>query len=175
MLAPSDTDNPKVDGLQCGLLSAFGGFFERGFRAHDYQLGRRNCQKLLRDHFRLSALNPVIAAGFEKLSATSRAAVGAVFDPQQHGTFPIIPLCGTAVSEVPAPPRATITSVRVGHILNWIVDRLHVVPKPLLESALGTGIENWAARNAVDTLISTWGKAKLRDLLNNELKDVISG
>jgi hypothetical protein len=79
------------------------------------------------------------------------------------------------VPEVPAPARATIPSARVGHILNWIVDRLHAVAKPLLESVLGTGIESWAARNAVDTLISTWGKARLRDLLNNELKDVISG
>jgi hypothetical protein len=175
VLAPSDTDNPEGDALQCGLLSAFGGFFERGFRAHDYQLGRRNCQKLLRDHFRLSALNPVIAAGLEKLPAARRAAVTADFDPHQHGTIPIIPLCGTAVPEVPAPARATIPSARVGHILNWIVDRLHAVAKPLLESVLGTGIESWAARNAVDTLISTWGKARLRDLLNNELKDVISG
>jgi predicted acylesterase/phospholipase RssA len=175
VLAPSDADNPKQDALQCGLLSAFGGFFERGFRAHDYQLGRRNCQKFLRDHFRLSALNPVISEGLNRLVAADRASVIAAFDPRQHGTIPIIPLCGTAVAEVQAPSLATITSARVGHILNWIVDRLHAVAKPLLESAIGSGIENWAARSAVDTLISTWGKAKLRDLLKDELKDVIAG
>ncbi len=44
VLAPSDAENPTKPALQCGLLGAFGGFFERGFRAHDYQLGRRNCQ-----------------------------------------------------------------------------------------------------------------------------------
>ena len=51
VLAPSDAGLPDKEALQCGLLSAFGGFFERGFRAHDYQLGRRNCQKLLRAAF----------------------------------------------------------------------------------------------------------------------------
>jgi hypothetical protein len=117
----------------------------------------------------------VIAEGLNKLAAADRASVITTFDPQQHGTLPIIPLCGTADAEVQAPSRATISSARVGHVLNWIVDRLHAVSKPLLESAMGSGFENWAARSAADTLISTWGKAKLKDLLNEELKDVISG
>jgi hypothetical protein len=38
---------------------------------------------------------------------------------------------------------------------------------------LGAGFECLAAKSAVDTIISTWGKAKLRDLLQKELKDVI--
>lgn len=175
VLAPSDADNPNQDALQCGVLSAFGGFFERGFRAHDYQLGRRNCQKFLRDSFRLSITNPIIATGLNKLSAADRASVNGAFDPHQQHSIPIIPLCGSAVLEVPVPARATITSARVGHILNWIVDRLHGVAKPLLEDAIGSGVESWAARAAVDILIATWGKAKLRDLLQKELAGVISG
>ena len=173
VMAPSDSDYPNLDALQCGLLSAFGGFFERGFRAHDYQLGRRNCQKFLTDHFRLSMNNPIITAGLDKLDAATRAAVVATFDPHGSGFMPIIPLCGSAVAEVPAPARATITSARVGHILNWIVDRLHAVTKPLVESTVGEGFDGWAARSAIDTLISTWGKAKLKDLLQQELADVI--
>jgi len=165
----------RTAALQCGLLGAFGGFFERGFRAHDYQLGRRNCQKFLRDHFRLSTANPIIESGLNKLDSAARSAVLHNFDPQQRGSLPLIPLCGTAIQEVPEPVRATITSARVGHVVHWIVDRLHAVAKPLLESAIGTGFENWAARSAVDTLISTWGKAKLKDVLQKELADVISG
>lgn len=172
VLAPSDTDVPQQNALQCGLLSAFGGFFERGFRAHDYQLGRRNCQKFLRDHFHLSTTNLIITAG---LNAVSRDAVIATFDPHKRGFLPIIPLCGSAVAEVPAPTRATITQARVNHILNWIVDRLHAVSKPLIESTMGTGFDCWAARSAADTLISTWGKAKLKKLLQNQLGNLISG
>jgi len=174
VLAPSDFEHPDKAALQCSLLGAFGGFFERGFRAHDYQLGRRNCQKFLRDHFRLAVNNPIISAGLNKLTAESRSAAMSSFDPQQDQTLPIVPLCGTAVPEVPAPIPATITQARVNHVLNWSVDRLHAVAKPLLESVLGSGFENFTARQVVDGLISTWGKAKLKEYFQNNLKDVIS-
>ena len=173
VLAPSDTDNPNLNALQCGLLGAFGGFFERGFRAHDYQLGRRNCQKFLKDDFRLAATNPIIASGLDKIDAAGRAAVIKAFDPGNSGYIPIIPVCGTAVAEVAAPARATITSSRVDEILDSIVERLRAVTKPLLESAIGSGVKDFAARVAIDGIISTWGKAKLEDLLQKELKEVI--
>ncbi len=175
VLAPSDSDNPDQAALQCGLLGAFGGFFERGFRAHDYQLGRRNCQKFLRDCFRLSQDNPIMQGGLARLDAATGAAVIANFDPQNDKTLPILPLCGTAVAEVQAPARATITSARVAQILNWIVNRLHAVAKPLIESSLGGGVDGFGARAAADTLIATWGKAKIKNYLQSALKDVISG
>jgi hypothetical protein len=175
VLAPSDTDNPNDDALQCALLGAFGGFFERGFRAHDYQLGRRNCQKFLKDHFRLATKNPIIARGLGKFDAAGRAAVIKAFDPENTGYIPIIPVCGTAVAEVVAPARATISASRVDEILDSIVGRLRAVTKRLLESAIGAGLEDLAARTAIDGIISTWGKAKLRDLLQQELKEVIEG
>jgi hypothetical protein len=156
------------------LLGAFGGFFERGFRAHDYQLGRRNCQKFLSDHFRLSIDNPIVDAGLKGFDAATRKTVLDKFDPQQLNSIPLIPLCGTASAQVPAPDRAAITSARVGHVLNWIVDRMHSVAKPLLETAIGPGFESWAARAALDTLISTWGRAQLKEVLQKELNDVIS-
>jgi hypothetical protein len=156
-------------------LSAFGGFFERGFRAHDYQLGRRNCQKFLRDYFRLSIDNPIVGAGLNRLDPATRATVVERFDPQRLNSIPIIPLCGSAVAEVPVPARATISAARVSHILDWIVARLRAVAKPLLESAIGPGWKDVAALSAVDILISTWGKAKLKELIEKELRDVISG
>jgi predicted acylesterase/phospholipase RssA len=174
VLAPSDFDNPNDNALQCAVLGAFGGFFERGFRAHDYQLGRRNCQKFLMDHFRLARSNPIIQSGLSRFDDAGKVAVTQAFDPQNRGSLPIIPLCGTAVAEVPESLRATISQARVGHILNWIVDRLHAVSKPVLESAIGPGFEGWAARSAVDTLISTWGKSKLKEVLQRELKGVIA-
>lgn len=173
VLAPSDTDHPNEDALQCALLQAFGGFFERGFRAHDYQLGRRNCQKFLLDHFHIAVNNPIMIAGLARYDAAARQAVITAFDPQGTGFLPIIPLCGTAVAEVPAAPRATITSARVADILNWIVNRLKAVAKPIIGSALGTGIGGDAARDAADILISTLVKAKLKVLLQKELGDLI--
>src|SRR5271170_8024857 len=104
VLAPSDSDNPGEDALQCGLLSAFGGFFERGFRAHDYQLGRRNCQKFLRDTFRLSVDNPIIAEGLKDLNDPDTVVGDFKTDPTETiPTLPIIPLCGSVAPEVSAP------------------------------------------------------------------------
>lgn len=174
ILAPSDAENPTKPALQCGLLGAFGGFFERGFRAHDYQLGRRNCQKFLRDYFRLSIANPIMAAGLHKLDPTTRSSVVQSFDPRQLGSIPLIPLCGTAVPDVPPPARATIRSARVAQIVDRMVDRLHAIARPLLESSIGTGLDCWAAQTAAKTLIATWGKAKLNAVLQKELADVIS-
>lgn len=37
--------------ISCGSLDGFGGFFSRGFREHDFELGRRNCQSFLRNYF----------------------------------------------------------------------------------------------------------------------------
>ncbi len=174
VLAPSDADHPNTDALQCGLLSAFGGFFERGFRLHDYQLGRRNCQKFLRDHFQLAVTNPILASGLNRHTAAGREAVRARFDRGRKGWLPIIPLCGSAEREVPTPELATITSARVGHIVNWIVDRLHAISKPLLSGVIDSDLEAWAARSALDTLISTWGRRKINSYIRQALSGVIA-
>jgi hypothetical protein len=173
VLAPSDPDHPGEDALQCGLLSAFGGFFERGFRAHDYQLGRRNCQKFLLDTFRLSVDNPIITKGLAKLA--NPGAVTGDFANNQPGTLPIIPLCGSAVAEVLAPDRATISTARVDQIVDWVVDRMQGVVGAMLEPLLGSGAKDFLLRKTVDGLISSFGKGKIREALNKELSGVISG
>ena len=174
VLAPSNPDDAKHEALQCSLLGAFGGFFEREFRAHDYQLGRRNCQKFLKDCFRLSQSNPIIKAGLDQLDAASRDAAVKAFDPEGKGRLPIIPLCGSAVAEVSQPARATITQTRVDQIIGWVVARMHAVAKRMIEKAI-SGPQGLAAHQGADIIISTIGKAKVRSYLQNALSDVIAG
>jgi hypothetical protein len=176
VLAPSDSDNPHEDALQCGLLGAFGGFFERGFRARDYQLGRRNCQKFLLDHFRLADTNPIIKAGLDKLDAATRTAVEQKYKQSRDGnvTFPIIPLCGTTEPEVAAPARATITQARVDQITGWVVARMHAVAKRMIEKAMGSGPEAFVAERGADIVISMIGKEKVTKFLQQKLQGVIA-
>src|SRR6516162_478531 len=80
--------------IACGLLGGFGGFLDEKFRAHDFQLGRRNCQAFLRSTFGLSADSDIVASlrgqnEFE-LSATP-------------GKYAIIPRLGDALPEVALP------------------------------------------------------------------------
>jgi hypothetical protein len=50
-------DGDHLSPLACGSVRAFGGFLHQIFRHHDYILGRRNCQKFLKDYFVLSLSN----------------------------------------------------------------------------------------------------------------------
>ncbi len=112
MIAPSDTTLPAgAPALQCGALGAFGGFFERGYRAHDYALGRRNCQQFLRVQFILPQGNPVIAPGLDP-AGKAVAAFGidppnTTVEPQDQRWIPLIPLCGNSRSGG-SPTRARI-------------------------------------------------------------------
>jgi hypothetical protein len=82
---------PERFTIASGLLGGFGGFLDELFRAHDFQLGRRNCQQFLRQSFLVPGDNVVLGAG------------------QAEPMLPIIPLFGEAVPDVPLPywPRMT--------------------------------------------------------------------
>ncbi len=174
VIAPSKATNPGEDALQCGLLGAFGGFFERGFRAHDYQLGRRNCQNFLRKHFRLALDNPIIQAGLRQFSEQERDAIFAQYGDPSDNSLPIIPLYGTALDVIERPIPAKMSKARIKLILTWIVKRARRVAKPFIQEIFGHGIGSLAARLAAFSLLSTIGKAKLRGFLNKALKEVTS-
>jgi hypothetical protein len=136
--AANPQDQPPA--LQCASLGAFGGFFERGYRAHDYALGRRNCQKFLRDHFVLPADNILIKDGLLKdpqqlIALFGRpplgnyaGGAGPSTPPAGNSWIPVIPLCSAAVrTEVPPPPRAKITPDKIDLIVNLIGKRVEAV------------------------------------------------
>ena len=94
--------------IACGGLAGFGGFFSRDFREDDYQLGRRNAQKFLRDTFALHENNPI----FADWTAEQKQALGVT---REKGRFlPIIALLGDCTLEVHEPtwPAGTMTSER---------------------------------------------------------------
>jgi hypothetical protein len=134
--------NPEAQSpaLQCASLGAFGGFFEKEFRAHDYVLGRRNCQKFLLDHFVLPEDNLVIKSGIQEthrqeiLTRFGRSALGAyaaspIVDPNlQKRWIPIIPLCSESVLK-PVPPRnrTIISDVKLRLIVKLIGKRVRAI------------------------------------------------
>lgn len=77
-------------------LFAFGGFLDEQFREYDFQLGRRNCQRFLQEHFTLDRANPVFDPNAE-------AHYKAIEDPENPfgSEWPVIPLVGSAAQEVP--------------------------------------------------------------------------
>jgi predicted acylesterase/phospholipase RssA len=158
-------DQPTA--LQCATLGAFGGFFCRAFRAHDYALGRRNCQKFLRDYFVLPTDNVIVTASLDLLDTAKRAAVIEKFRRPAPGKYwesgteivqgggtlpavqrnvdrewlPIIPLCGSAVEEVPHPVREKISGSDVDRIVGLVSKRLCT-----LGNTIVSGVEDLALR-----------------------------
>jgi hypothetical protein len=131
---PNEEENAKYP-IASGFLGGFGGFFSKKFRKHDFQLGRRNCQRFLQKHFAIPAekaqQNDVFADTNYKSFLFER-------DKKQH--IPIIPLVGTAKKEVEPIPWEDIkistwdlyelrdgissrTSVVINRLLNQNLDR----------------------------------------------------
>ncbi len=144
VIAPSDPGQKQGNALQCASLGAFGGFMERSFRAHDFLLGRHNCQKFLKTYFCLPIGNPIISAGqteagvyspkIEALFADDPPP-GVTVPPQGKVWMPVIPLVGSAATPVPNPTRGTISRDAVGAIADQVLGRINAIKDPLLDGA----------------------------------------
>lgn len=85
LIAPiryTETGAKARNAIASGFLAGFGGFLAREFREHDYQLGRRNCQRFLQRYFTLS-----------EEEATKRG--WTIYSEYLvEGEYPIIPIVG---------------------------------------------------------------------------------
>jgi hypothetical protein len=117
-----DSSDPAEDvplerfAMACGLLGGFGGFLHEEFRAHDFQLGRRNCQQFLRSAFLLPADNVI---------------VGRSDGPAQQ---PVIPLVGSAADPIPLPKWPRIKQCDFDAISNRAAARIDRILPHLIEA-----------------------------------------
>jgi hypothetical protein len=187
IIAPSDDDlrrkhlaepSKTPPALQCAALSAFGGFFERGFRAHDFALGRRNCQKFLMDHFLLPQDNVIIAPSLPSDPAGRAALIAkygrpdptpGVHDPNARLWLPIVPTCSTHLREpIPEVPRFQMREAKLNIIVDLIFKRFRAVISKLIAPA------PWALRTFLSPgpmIISTLAKGALKRALVKQLGD----
>ncbi|MDB5135458.1 MAG: patatin-like phospholipase family protein [Mucilaginibacter sp.] len=79
--------------IACGALSGFSGFMNKGFRVHDYFLGRYNCKIFLRDYFTVPAgalaNNPIFKDGYANVDQTK-------FKSTKDDSYQIIPVFADA-------------------------------------------------------------------------------
>lgn len=179
LIAPSDNSVPAdTPALQCASLGAFGGFFEREFRAHDFMLGRRNCQQFLRTQFVLPDANPLVKEGVAGLGDRRKAFQ--VPPPQGSGVqgdewYPLIPLCTEALREkLPAPPRRKLGAAKLRKIVDLIYERGRVVVP-----ALAKQIPSFPVRTGIDfaeDVIGLFGlgKPQLTEFLKTQLGDSVA-
>jgi hypothetical protein len=175
VIAPVDEKAvAPMHALQSGSLGAFGGFLHRGFRERDYQLGRRNCQRFLKEHFVLPIENPLMAQG---LGASREALINefsakdpnAPSPPNVHTAawMPIIPLCGTAKVEVTYPVRSKIPNDDLDDTVAAAVSRLIAVAAQI---AKGNGFAAWFFGIEVRIALRVKGRSWLKQKIVAELK-----
>jgi hypothetical protein len=192
VIAPSDAElieeykgkkqKEQPAALQCAVFGAFGGFFHRGFRAHDYALGRRNCQKFLLDSFVLPKSNVIMKAALEGMDPATCQTVLDNFKRSDPGNYaedsplrseeewlPIIPLCSKTVSdEIPHIRRVKMTKAEVNQIVDGVLQRykalilifLSMIPSMKLRVFLRIGqpvIRFFAKKPLTDSLIKNLG------------------
>jgi hypothetical protein len=68
LIAPARDGKPGGESnLASSGLAGFAGFLHEQFRMHDFQLGRINCQRFLRDHFFVHIDNPIMRPWVERV------------------------------------------------------------------------------------------------------------
>lgn len=133
MVFPSrDKENGDKDPypISCGSLDGFGGFFSRGFREHDFKLGRKNCQSFLRNYFCL----PLSKAGADSVFADwdeEDERHKRFYSPDGNG-YPIVPDMDfdrrrATNEEFPTPKRERIKAEEILQLDDQIQVRLREV------------------------------------------------
>ncbi|ATQ69432.1 MULTISPECIES: patatin-like phospholipase family protein [Methylosinus] len=122
---------PQRYGIASGLLGGFGGFVARAFRDHDYQLGRRNCQKFLLTAFAVPADHPIVTSWPPQVDKQALEALPEESDPAGSASYCLVPLYGSAKETVELPPWPRITQADLDRLMERIGARFDRVA-PLL-------------------------------------------
>jgi hypothetical protein len=157
LVAPkrSDQDDPMSSKpLATALLGGFGGFLDRSFREHDYQLGRRNCQQFLQEHFAVGLNNPIAVAA-------QAAAVNQQFD-KNHQHVRVIPLFGTAYPPIDLPEWPRIDYARLQAIETRIRGRADAVVSELAREKSGS----FSLRMAIKALWASFVRSRALDWIH---------
>ncbi|MDA4846244.1 patatin-like phospholipase family protein [Hoeflea poritis] len=138
LIAPSrkffvgDEEFEAAEPLATGVFNAFGGFLTSKFPEHDYQLGRRNCQKFLREHFRVSAENEVVKSWPE--GCEDRHTISGE-DGKRYRV--LIPLFGSANVPIPAPVWPHVTCEDVDNFMEAVRKRGNALVRTIAKTELG--------------------------------------
>lgn len=148
--------------LAGGSVGGLGDFLAREFRAHDFQLGRRNCQQFLRDVFALPERevdeNPLLGPGWTRearqLHRFARGEDGRRRPPGSGpaagdvACLPIVPLCGTAAREVLQMDWPRYDPARLDALRSQLEERTHAVIRCLIDRNITGRLQRLVLRGA---------------------------
>jgi hypothetical protein len=123
--------------IACGSLGGFGGFIDRSLRAHDFFLGRQNCQSFLRQYFVLPADATIFSDTYRNRFPASEWNKK-VKVPDGNGgmkeiaVLPVLPLVGDAAVPVMPPKYPNVSRERVNAVMEAVERRYEAVTERTL-------------------------------------------
>ena len=161
LIAPRRYEEGKAQqyAIACGLLGGFGGFLSERFRAHDYQLGRYNCQRFLREYFALPNHYLIVQQGYKCLKESTHE--GFSCSPGGVASRPLIPLLGAAASEIEALPWPRVLRSEVEEMVTRAMARANALVPQLLRQQMSAP----AMKGLVRLAWSFWGKGGVEKLI----------
>jgi hypothetical protein len=162
--------------LACGLLGGFSGFLSQLFREHDYQLGRRNCQRFLTNHFGLPWTHPICRQ--YGLSARSQSRLDAEYGfdagrAEKRGSrqrlFPLIPVQPQLRQEIQVVRKAADQGP-LAELVDRSLDRMKSIARALLQDHNSRRVSDFAFLTAWPLM-----RVKLREPLLNHVISELAG
>ena len=141
-------------------MSGFGAFVSQIFREHDYQLGRRNCQRFLTDYFGVPWTNGILQQ--QPISKAAQGRIDATYGFSAEADRPVrlcplIPVIPSLRSEITV-ARAAIHRSQLAPLADLTINRAKRVAKALLSE----GRASWFLETALDAACLLL-QGKLRD------------
>lgn len=166
--AEGGKENIKVAGdraIACGSLGGFGGFIDRGLRAHDFFLGRQNCQSFLRKHFVLPEDATVFSDAYRRRCEAEGWGERHAIHGEPVKLLPILPLVGNAATNVMRPTYPNVSRERVNVVMDAVERRYEAVTERtlsvFLEGSLMARIMARYARNLSQRNAMKWVRVRL--------------
>jgi hypothetical protein len=126
--------------LASATLGGFGGLLSEAFRRHDFQLGRRNCQRFLQKYLVLPLDNPLFESWRWNAALVEQYAFPDEDEPAVT-LAPIIPLVGALrTAEIPLPARPRAAQVDLDALRDRIRCRVNALAPRLIDELPTTGL-----------------------------------
>ncbi|WP_018954791.1 patatin-like phospholipase family protein [Thioalkalivibrio sulfidiphilus] len=155
-------------------LGGFAGFVDAELRMHDFQLGRRNAQKFLRDHLVVHRDNPIVADWVKRMEASGklqdfqpriRAAGGQEIVDRDF--VQLIPLVGDARAQVPSRPWPQLRWPVIEKRLKAGIEKRAEAITPALVRR-GLGMIGLSDKRLLGRLVRSFASSKIRDAVRDK-------
>ncbi|MFW5700566.1 MAG: patatin-like phospholipase family protein [Cyclobacteriaceae bacterium] len=161
LVAPKRSEIYTMFPIACGYLDGFSGFLHKDFRKHDYQLGKRNCQRFLTKYFRLPADNPL----FRNWTPIMKE------EYMIEGKYlPIIPVLNLLKEVIPQPCYPKYDESKVEQFKSLIDRRVKAIFNEYVNK-----IDNWFIKLLLKSIFLFMKKKVTRGLIDSMKKNMKGG